>query len=366
MTGSRRERARAVAAGRTLVSGDLATVAWLTGLATDIEWGPNPFSAPPLVVVDPDGSVLAITSEDDAGGVGPEVETLAFPGFAVEDVDRAATAVELALEAVGSARALSVDLASLPGSLVAALAGRGVELVDVRGSLHTARAVKDPDELDAIRAAVRIADAGQAAARSALEAGRTELELWKATRAAMEAAAGGRVPVSADLVTGERTAEVGGPPGNRAAGEGDLLLVDLVPRLGAYWADSCATVALGRVRDEVERAHAAACEALERTIEMLRPGTRAGDIDAAARGIVERVDGSYPHHTGHGIGTSFHEAPRIVPGSERVLEAGMVVALEPGTYADDWGVRVERVALVTDDESEILSGHDISLERPSR
>jgi Xaa-Pro aminopeptidase len=39
----------------------------------------------------------------------------------------------------------------------------------------------------------------------------------------------------------------------------------------------------------------------------------------------------------------------------------MVVALEPGIYTEDWGLRVERVVLVTEDEPEILSGHDLAL-----
>lgn len=343
------------------MSGDLATVTWLTGLATDIEYGPSLFTVPPLVIVDPDGSVLAITSEDEAPGVAEGVEARTFVGFAVEDVDRAAGAAELAIEAVGSARALSVDLASLPGNLAVELMRRGVELVDVGPELRTARAVKDPDEVEALRASVRIADVGQAAARAALAAERTELDVWAATRSAIEDEAGGRVPLLADLVTGERTAEVGGPPGERKIAENDLLLVDLVPRLGAYWADSCATVAVGEPPDEVRRAHEVARGALERALELLRPGTPAGDVDSAAREAIQRADGSYPHHTGHGLGTGFHEEPRIIPGSERVLEPGMVVALEPGIYAESWGVRVEQVALVTDGEPEILSGHDLEL-----
>jgi Xaa-Pro aminopeptidase len=39
----------------------------------------------------------------------------------------------------------------------------------------------------------------------------------------------------------------------------------------------------------------------------------------------------------------------------------MVVALEPGAYGDRWGVRVERVFVVTEDEPEVLSGHDLGL-----
>ena len=81
---------------------------------------------------------------------------------------------------------------------------------------------------------------------------------------------------------------------------------------------------------------------LERGLGLLRPGALAGDIDAAVR---EGLD--YPHHTGHGVGVAPHEEPRIVPGGETVIEPGMVVALEPGSYPGPWGMRVERVALVT-------------------
>jgi Xaa-Pro dipeptidase len=336
-------------------------VTWLTGLATDIEYGPSPFTLPPLVILDSDGSLLAVVSEDEAGGVGQGVEIRAFPGFAVEDVDRSALAARLAREALAGAREVAADVASLPGALLAALLGDGVEIVDVSSEVRVARAVKDADEVESIRASTSIADAGQKAAREAAAAGRTELDVWSDARTAMEHAAGGRVPLTADLVSGERTAEVGGPPGDRALRDGDLVLVDLVPRLGAYWSDSCATLSVGEAVPEIRRAHEVARAALERAVAMCRPGTRAADVDAAARGVIAEGGGTYPHHTGHGIGTSFHEEPRVIPDTARVLAEGMVVALEPGSYGDRWGLRVEQVLLVTEGEPEILSGHDLSL-----
>ena len=111
------------------------------------------------------------------------------------------------------ARRIAADLHALPGSLVAAL-GPG-RLARRAPRLQDARAVKDPDEIEAIRAATEIADAGQAAARAGLRPGADELSLWTETRAAMEHLARSRLPVLADFVTGERTAEVGGPPAGR-------------------------------------------------------------------------------------------------------------------------------------------------------
>jgi Xaa-Pro aminopeptidase len=345
---TRRERALAIADGRTLVSADPATVSWLTGHVPDIEWGPSPFSAPPVVVVDSSGAIRLVCSEDEAAGLAPDVEPVTFPGFALEDVDRRARSTELALSLLHGR--IAGELASLPGEIARA------ELDDVGDALQRARAVKDPDEIDAIRAAIAICDAGQAAARSALRAGGTELELWTEVRHAMETAAASRLPVLADLVTGPRTAEIGGPPTDRRIEDGDLLIVDLVPRVGAYWGDSCATIATAEPPAAAREAHGRALEALEQAKAAIRPGARAGEVDAIARSYL-----SFPHHTGHGIGLETHEQPRIIPGSDQALEPGMVVALEPGTYTDDWGLRVEQVVLVTGDGHELLSGHDLSL-----
>ena len=263
------------------MSANPATVTWLTGLALELEWGPSPFAVPPVVILEPDGGVVAIVSEDEAPGVRPGVRTTTYTGFAIEDADRAGALLELTLAALGGDGPLATEPHALPGSLVAALGGR--PLRDVGPELRAARAVKDPDEIEALRAAVGIADAGQAAARAALRAGASELELWTETRAAMERRAGARMPVLADLLTGERTAEVSGRPTARTTRERDLLIVDLVPRPGAYWADSCATVALGAPAAPVRAAHEAALGALEAAKAAVRPGVAAGELDRIVR-----------------------------------------------------------------------------------
>lgn len=50
-----------------------------------------------------------------------------------------------------------------------------------------------------------------------------------------------------------------------------------------------------------------------------------------------------------------------MPGGETPLEPDMVVALEPGVYGDGEGVRVEAVALVTDDGCELLTSNPLDL-----
>ncbi|MCB0162029.1 MAG: M24 family metallopeptidase, partial [Caldilineaceae bacterium] len=66
-----------------------------------------------------------------------------------------------------------------------------------------------------------------------------------------------------------------------------------------------------------------------------------------------------PHHTGHGVGVSGHEEPRIVPYNDRVLAEGMVILLEPGIYLPGvTGVRQEDALLVTADGATLLTHSD--------
>jgi Xaa-Pro dipeptidase len=354
MSMPRRERALEVAAtagAEALLATEVSTVTWLTGYAPPIETGPSPWAAAPLALLSGDGPPVAVVSEDEAAAAGRGCEVVSYPGYGlgpIETTRHAARALRTALD--GRTR-----LATETGALPVALAD-GLDLVDVTDKLSLARAVKDGDELERLRRAVRVCDAGQAEARRRAVPGATELEAWAAVRAAMEQAAGGRCPLLADFISGPRTAAVEGPPGERLLGEGDLLIADLVPRIDGYWGDACATMCVGSASPSARQAHKTVRERLERLLEACRPGVRSGELDAVAREGLR-----YPHHSGHGIGTSYHEEPRIVPGWETVLEPGMVLALEPAWYGQDEGVRLEWVVLVTQDGCEVLSQHELAL-----
>jgi Xaa-Pro dipeptidase len=347
---SRAERVLEAVGCDAFVASDPFTVAWLTGFAADETWGPNPFALAPLAVVRSDGSVAAIVSEEEAPALeGCGCEVLAYPGYTQGPLD------------VGKARGGVLASLRLRGPVAVesdALPMCGFEPVQADAhALRLLRAVKDAGEIARLRAAIRICDAGQAAARRALQAGISELEAWGEVQCAMQLAAGRRLSLLCDFATGERTSEVGGPPTARVVGSGELAIVDLVPRLEGFFGDSCSTFAVGGEPPAEARSHHARCrEALERGLAALAPGVVAGDLDAIVRAGLD-----YPHHSGHGIGRAPHEEPRIVPGAATVLEPGMVVALEPGSYPGPWGMRIERIALITEDGCEVLSAHDISL-----
>ncbi|MGC5223549.1 M24 family metallopeptidase [Micromonospora sp. DT81.3] len=178
-------------------------------------------------------------------------------------------------------------------------------------------------------------------------------------RSAVEAEAGERVAIAGDLLSGpDRTAGVGGWPTSRRIAENDPVIFDFAPRINGYWADSCNTFTVGGGAPKIQRLRRLVLTALQAGIETAVPGASVADIDRSVRKVLREHGYDYPHHTGHSIGTSVHEFPRIIPGEPARLEPGMVILLEPGAYeSGTGGVRLETMLHITDSGSVQLTDH---------
>ena len=344
---------------------DPGTVCHLTGFATPIETGPSPFWAGPALALVPAAgpSTLVVADSEPTAAQPGVVDVAAYASYVyAESLDpgaRCQVALAGAVRSTGLSGRIGVETRCLPLAVAEQLrAGApGFELIDISAEAARLRAVKDADEIERLRAAVGLADVGQTAVRELARAGVSELELFSAVRGRMEVAAGQRLPVLADLISGPRTCEVGGPPSGRVVDAGEPVLADLVPWLGGYWADSCNVAFAGEPSTSARRLYGIIRDVLDAATEAVRPGIVAGDLDALVRSRVRAIGREYPHHSGHGLGVTYHEEPRIVPGNPVRLEPGMVLALEPGAYGvDGIGVRLERVLLVTRDGADVLTG----------
>src|SRR3954452_2642912 len=200
-----------------------------------------------------------------------------------------------------------------------------IEFIDITSEIVSLRAVKDSDEIEFIRAACNLSDIGQTAVVKYAKPGITELELFAEVRREMDASVGVRVPLMADLVSGVRSASGGGMPTNKIINTGDLILSDFTPCLNGYWGDSCNTIVAGEATNEQRKTYELVKEALTIGIDAIRPGTKSNEIDQVMRNRI----GNFPHHGGHGVGTMYHEEPRIVPYNNAALLPNMVIALEP-------------------------------------
>jgi Xaa-Pro aminopeptidase len=332
-------------------------VEYLTGHRWDHRFAPLAafLAAGPALLVCPDKPVerAAVT----------EVRTYdAKRRSTLRDDQSAAAAAVLAdwLAAHGPPRRPAVEWSRCPPHVVRACGG--AESVDVEPVLLRMRRRKDADELALLRRAIAAAGAMHARAREIVRPGVSELEVFSALQAvAVESCGEMLTGTGNDYACGMR----GGPPRARSCGAGELFILDLGPAYRGYFADTSRTLAVdGRPTDAQLAACAHVGGALELVERVGRPGLRCRDLYDHVFSWLERAPvGSWSSHLGHGIGLSVHEAPRLNPEWDDVLEEGDVIAVEPALYAPELGcgLRIENDYLVTATGLELLSPFPLGL-----
>ena len=343
----------------------LPTLRHLSGYFFNFESGPSPFHLLPGALIAVPGLAATLVVADSEGSqlsnVSPAISVRQYASYVyqrpLEFTKNFLAQIYDVFDQGGLGKCrVGVEPNSLPLNISQSLHLRypGIEFVDVSQEITGLRLIKDPDEITLIRQAVRLCDVGQEAVQRFAQAGMTELELFTLVRGAMETAAGKRIPLMADLISGARTQEAGGSPCARQMESGDMIISDLTPCLDGYWGDTCNTTVVGKPSSTQRATFQLVKEALEIGITAVRPGVRAQAIDELMR-VHLASKGGYPHHGGHGIGVTYHEEPRIVPYSDIELAPDMVIALEPGIYAGGEGLRLEHVLVVTSNGCELLS-----------
>jgi Xaa-Pro aminopeptidase len=233
----------------------------------------------------------------------------------------------------------------------------GARYVPADVVLGELRIRKDAGELRALRASARTADAAVVAAFEACSAGISELEIAEAAAAAFRRE--GCEEVAFTLVaSGPHGAFPHHRSGARRLAEGDAVVIDLGGRLDGYCSDITRVVHVGEPTERYRRLHAVVDEAVRAGIAAVAPGAACGDVDRAARAVIEDegLGSSFVHRTGHGLGLSIHEPPWVMAGDRTQLAAGMVFSVEPGVYfPGELGLRLEDIVRVTETGCEILS-----------
>jgi Xaa-Pro aminopeptidase len=299
----------------------------------------------PLAESAPAGDLLAIDGWID--GVDPyeRAGRMLPSGGRVAVGDRLWSSHLLGLERVRP------DLAFSPGS-------------PVMGRL---RAVKDPDELDALRHAARAADETFRQVVQLPFVGRREEEV-AADLARLLIEHGHRTAGFTIVASGPNGASPHHEAGGRTIVPKDTVVMDFGGELAGYFSDTTRTVAVLEPSDGLEAVFAVVRDAQSAAVEAVRPGVTTDSIDAVARGVIDEAGYGelFIHRTGHGIGLEIHEPPYVVAGDGTVLEPGVTFSVEPGIYlAGRFGVRIEDIVAVTDDGVERLnrSSRDLTIVR---
>jgi Xaa-Pro aminopeptidase len=241
-----------------------------------------------------------------------------------------------------------------------------VEVVSSDPVMDPLRAIKDPGELALMTEAQRIAGLGMDRARQLLRPGVSAREVATETLYAMmhAGAEGTSTPIYVNF--GPDTCMLHGRVSGRPLERGQMVIVDLTPRIGGY----CANLARTFVAGPPDERQTSLLDTYREMVADVRPrmipGVTVGRLDEAARGVAEN-HGLADYHVngiGHGIGLRFEEAPAstIIPPHRNIpLREGMTVTIGHTVLAIPGfgGARFEDVYRVTPTGAQPLTEYPI-------
>ena len=233
-----------------------------------------------------------------------------------------------------------------------AAADAGISSRGVTGLVEVLRAVKDDDELAALRTACAITAAAFAAVLEQLRPGTSERDVGTFIDRTMVDAGADGPGFETIVASGPHSAIPHHRPGDRVITSGDLVKLDFGARYRGYHADMTRTVAVGDPGTELRAVHDLVREAQAAGVAATVAGRAGGEVDAVCRDLITAAGHGdhFGHSTGHGLGLAIHESPpTLASGSRDSLAARMTVTVEPGVYLPGrGGVRIEDTVAVAE------------------
>jgi Xaa-Pro aminopeptidase len=286
---------------------------------------------------------------------------------------------------------LGLESASVPSTFPLELADRlranGIELQVDREQFDLRRRRKSATEIAGLRRAQHACEAALDVARAMLRSagvnGTLVLDGAPLTSERIKAEVErvftehGVVADEFIVAHGAQTA-VGHEMGHGSILPGEPITFDLFPRdreTGVY-TDMTRTYVVGDVSDELREFHTLCKEALERVVAAVKPGVNGralfeipcslfaehGYPTQLTKKPGEVLNSGFFHSLGHGVGLEVHERPWLGRVGDDLV-AGDVIALEPGLYRPGLGgVRLEDIAIVTDDGIDVVTSYPYELE----
>jgi Xaa-Pro aminopeptidase len=233
-----------------------------------------------------------------------------------------------------------------------------IELVPAGGAVEDVRALKEPEEIAAIRAAAALGDEIYEWVRERGLVGRTERAVALALEEEMRHRGASAPSFDSIVASAEHGALPHAEPRDVEIAPNTLVTLDLGVRLDGYCSDCTRTWATGELPDDLASIYDLTLRAQQAAVDAVRPGPSGREVDAVARDLIaaEGHGEHFGHGLGHGVGLEVHEAPRLARSSSDTLQAGNVVTVEPGVYLPGrGGVRIEDLVVVTQDGCDVLS-----------
>ncbi len=329
------------------------SIAYLTGFEA------NPHERLMALAVHPDRATLIVPALERDNAIRNA------DGISVAAWRDGEDAYELVRQALGDCARLGIEKEHLTVQAAEALSERVAarELVDVAPEIRRLRLTKSAVEVEKLARACVITDAVTETVMRELRDGQSELAVAVIIDTAI-AEYGAKLSFQSLVQTGLNTAEPHHGPSADVLKAGDLVLLDFGAAFEGYPADTTRMAVVGEPSARQLEIHGLVLKAHDAAIRAVHPGATTGQVDAAARDVIEAAGfGEYFfHRIGHGLGLEAHEDPSLDPGSGRVLEPGMVFTIEPGIYIHGWGgIRIEDDVVVEETGCRVLTRADRNL-----
>jgi len=211
------------------------------------------------------------------------------------------------------------------------------------------RMIKDEGEIALLTRACAITSQAFAEVLGQIVPGRTERDFAVLLERAMIDLGAEGLAFDTIVASGPNGAIPHHSPGNRAFEYGDLITIDCGARYAGYHADMTRTVALGQPDGWQREIYELVATGQLAGVAAAVPGADIGDVDAAARDIIDAAGHGdhFGHGLGHGVGLEVHEAPLMGRGRTGRLVDRVPVTVEPGVYLPGkGGVRIEDTLVV--------------------
>ena len=234
------------------------------------------------------------------------------------------------------------------------------ELIGLSGPVERLRAVKDAEEIEAIRQACAVADRALADLLEAggIRAGRSEREIRLDLDQRIRELGADDISFATIVAAGSNSAIPHHSPTDAVVARGDLVKLDFGAAVHGYHSDMTRTFVVGTPADWQTDLYGLVAAAQGAGRAACRPGTTAAAVDAAARDLIADAGHAdhFGHGLGHGVGLVIHEDPFLAANSAAIIEPDMCVTVEPGVYLPGrGGVRIEDSGVVRPDGYEILT-----------
>ena len=232
------------------------------------------------------------------------------------------------------------------------------ELVPLKAELTDLRRIKNAEEIALHRQAEHIGDIAFEEILKEIKPGMTELQVAAKLEYIMKMNGADKLSFESIVASGVNSSKPHAEPGHKKIELGDFVTMDYGCVYQGYCSDMTRTIVVGKASEKQKEIYNTVLAAQLAVLDMLKPGLPGKAYDKVARDVIYGAgyEGYFGHGLGHSVGLEIHENPRFSMIEEELVEAGMIMTVEPGIYIPDFGgVRIEDMVVMTETGYENLT-----------